>query len=227
MKLTCTLYKQPLIYITLYVFRPAWAVMDTQRAITANGIILLMGTKLNIVDKDGAILGEEFRDVIHRDGLLHREVHVWLYTPNKELIFQHRAKDKDTFPDLLDATVGGHVEIGDDWVTTALKELQEETGVHTEEDNLVFIDEIHSKTHDTITGLINNTLRRVYALEYNEGVENLVVEEGESFGFEAWDLDKLTELSSDERKRFIPQIFDELNMPIIFKIKRLAESARN
>ncbi len=184
-----------------------------------------MGDKLNIVDEDGAVVGEEYRDVIHRDGLLHKEVHVWLYTPDKELIFQHRAKDKETFPDLLDATAGGHVEIGDGWVTAALKELQEETGVQAEKDSLVFIDEIHSKVHDTTTGLINHALRKVYALEYPEGVENLVVEEGKSLGFEAWDLDKLTDLSSEEQKRFIQQIFDELNMPIIFKIKRLAESA--
>lgn len=88
-----------------------------------------MDDRLNVVDKNGAIIGEESRDVIHRNGLLHREVHVWLYTPDKELIFQHRAKDKETFPDLLDATAGGYVEIGDDWVTAALKELQEETGV--------------------------------------------------------------------------------------------------
>lgn len=73
----------------------------------------------------------------------------------------------------------------------------------------MFIDEIHSKVHDTTTGLINNALRRVYALDYNEEVENLVVEEGKSLGFEAWDLDKLVDLSNEERKRFIPQIFDE------------------
>lgn len=60
------------------------------------------------------------RENIHNQGLLHREIHVWFYTPKGEIIFQHRAKDKDTYPDLLDATVGGHVEINSDYENTAL-----------------------------------------------------------------------------------------------------------
>jgi isopentenyldiphosphate isomerase len=68
---------------------------------------------LNIIDEEGNILGEATRQEIHEKGLLHGEVHVWFYTPDRQLIFQHRAKDKETWPDLLDATVGGHVEIGD------------------------------------------------------------------------------------------------------------------
>ena len=71
--------------------------------------------RLNIVNEEGEIVGVETREDIHNQGLLHRECHVWFYTPAGEIIFQHRAKDKDTYPDLLDATVGGHVEIGSDY----------------------------------------------------------------------------------------------------------------
>ena len=41
--------------------------------------------------------------------------------------------------DLLDATVGGHVEIGSDYENTALQELEEETGIKAEKNNLAFI----------------------------------------------------------------------------------------
>ena len=85
--------------------------------------------KLNIIDENGNITGEETRENIHKQGLLHREIHVWFYTPKGEILFQHRAKDKDTYPDLLDATVGGHVEIGADYESAALQELEEETGI--------------------------------------------------------------------------------------------------
>ncbi|MCL4437679.1 NUDIX domain-containing protein [Patescibacteria group bacterium] len=80
--------------------------------------------KLNIVDESGNIIGEETRCNIHKNGLLHKEIHVWFYTPKGEIIFQHRAKNKDVYPDLLDATVGGHVEIGDDYEHAALKEIE-------------------------------------------------------------------------------------------------------
>ena len=72
--------------------------------------------KLNIVGEQGKIISEETSESIHNKGLLHREIHIWFYAPESEIIFQHREKDKDTYPDLLDATVGGHVEIGSDLV---------------------------------------------------------------------------------------------------------------
>lgn len=80
---------------------------------------------LDIVDENDQIIGQATRDKIHRQGLLHREIHVYFITPQQEIIFQHRAKDKETFPDLLDATVGGHVEIGDSYELTAIKETEE------------------------------------------------------------------------------------------------------
>lgn len=84
---------------------------------------------LNIVDEDDNIIGQETRSEVHRLGLLHHEVHVYFITSNKEIIFQHRAKDKDFYPDLLDATVGGHVDLGDDYKETAIREVEEETGL--------------------------------------------------------------------------------------------------
>src|SRR3989338_11369703 len=95
--------------------------------------------KLNIIDEKENIVGEETRDNIHKQGLLHREIHVWFYTTKSEIIFQHREKDKDTYPDLLDATVGGHVEIGSDYEDKALQEVAEETGIKAEKYNLIFI----------------------------------------------------------------------------------------
>src|SRR3989338_9985388 len=103
--------------------------------------------KLNIVDEAGNIIGIDSRENIHQQGLLHRETHVWFYTPKGEIIFQHRAKDKDTYPDLLDATVGGHVEIGSDYLKTALAEVAEETGLKIAADDLRFITMVRSKNY--------------------------------------------------------------------------------
>src|SRR3990167_4461167 len=100
--------------------------------------------KLNIVGEDGEVIGEATREDIHKQGLLHREIHVWFFTPKDEIIFQHRAKDKDTYPDLLDATVGGHVEIGSDYEDSALKEMEEETGIKANKNDLHFIETIRN-----------------------------------------------------------------------------------
>jgi len=179
------------------------------------------GRKLNVVDENGTILGEEQREIIHAKGLLHREVHVWLYTPLGEVVFQHRGKNKDTYPDLLDATVGGHVEIGAGYVDTALKELEEETGVHASEDDLIFICTMRDTHYDVVTGMTNNVLRAVYAYRYDGKLSDLRVEKGKAVGFEAWPFETLFNATDKERQRFIPTIFEDQIMGILHAMQAL------
>lgn len=177
--------------------------------------------KLSIVDETGNIIGEETRENIHRQGLLHREVHIWLYTPRDEVIFQHREKDKDTYPDLLDATVGGHIEIGMDYENSALQEMEEETGLKPDKDKLTFIQMVRSKTYDKATGMTNNVIRAIYAYRYDGKIEDLRVEKGKAIGFELWPLEKIFNISEEDKKRFIPAIFEEEILGIFRKVQKL------
>ena len=177
--------------------------------------------KLNIIDEGGKIIGEETRENIHNQGLLHREIHVWFYTPKGEIIFQHREKDKDTHPDLLDATVGGHIEMGSDYENTALRELREETGIEAKKNNLAFVQMVRSKTFDAATNKTNNVIRAIYAYCHKGKVEDLKVEKGKAIGFESWPLQKLFSISDEDKKRFIPSIFEKGNLEIFHKIEKL------
>ena len=163
---------------------------------------------LNIVDNDDKIIGEKTREEIHREGLLHREVHVYFITPNKELILQHRAKDKDTYPDLLDAAVGGHVEIGDSYEQTAIKEAAEETGVEISLDNLIFLSKTKRWSEDKATGKINNAIGQSYIYIFTGELSDLKIEAGKSLGFEIWSSEKLLNISEVDSKKFIPYILE-------------------
>ena len=138
-----------------------------------------------------------------------------------EIIFQHREKDKDTYPDLLDATVGGHVEIGSDYEDTALQEVAEETGIKAEKNNLTFIQMVRSKTFDTATNKTNNVIRAIYTYCYRDKLEDLKIEIGKAIGFESWSIEKLFSISDEDKRRFIPSIFEEDNLEIFAKIKKL------
>lgn len=177
---------------------------------------------LNIVDEDGKIISKDTRENIHKKGLLHREVHVWFYTSTGEIIFQLRGKDKDTFPNLLDATVGGHVELGEGFEDAAIKEMLEETGVKASINDLHLIDKIRKKAKDPVTGMTNNALRTIYAYRYEDKVDNLSVEGEKGQGFEAWSIAKLVEgLPEDESKRFIPSMLGNEYLTLYQKIKKL------
>lgn len=176
---------------------------------------------LDIVNEKDEIIGQETREKIHKDGLLHREIHIWFVTPDGQMIFQHRAKDKDTYPDMLDATVGGHVDLGMNYEDTALKEMKEETGLKVGADDLHFLKKMKRRSVDAATGKINNTIRVQYAYIFRGNITDLKIEEGKAVGFEAWPIDKLSLLTEDEKKRFIPLIYSPDFLKLFAQIKSL------
>ncbi len=177
--------------------------------------------RLNVVDEEGRIIGEATREEIHRKGLLHREINVWFYTPRGEIIFQHRAKDKDTFPDLLDATVGGHVEIGQDYETAALQEIREETGVVLTRDQLQIIETTKKKFNDAVTSAIYTAIRVIYACSYDGRVKNLRVEKDKALGFEVWPINRVLHATAAEQHRWLPRLSEPDALEIFRKIQML------
>jgi isopentenyldiphosphate isomerase len=87
---------------------------------------------LDIVRPDGTPTGHvKARAAVHRDGDWHRAVHVWVYGSDAAgpfLLMQRRSSEKDTWPDRLDVTVGGHLRAGEG-VAEALREVEEEIGL--------------------------------------------------------------------------------------------------
>lgn len=170
---------------------------------------------LNIVNDQDQIIGQETRKKIHEEGLLHREIHVYFTTPKGEIILQHRAKDKDTFPDLFDATVGGHVEIGESYEEAAIKEAKEETGMEIIVQDLIPVNKVEVNQKDNITGKVNHAFQSEYLYFYKGKVEDLKIEEGKALGFKAWPINKLENLNEEERKLFIPYVVEFLTTQLI------------
>ncbi len=113
-----------------------------------------MSELLDIVDEDGEPTGETVdREVAHRDGIRHRTSHVWLVRVGSDgrmqVLVQKRAADKDAFPGCWDISSAGHIPAGDDWKTSALRELKEELGVEAQPDDLVWLGN-HKVEHDGV-----------------------------------------------------------------------------
>lgn len=176
-----------------------------------------MASELNIIDENGNIIGKASRKEIHEKGLLRREVRVWFYTPKGEIIFQHRAKNTDTCPDLLAASVAGHVEIGQTFESAALAEVKEETGLSLNLSDLNFVRFERNNFHDDVTNKDNNIIRAVYAYRYDGEVENLRVE-NLAQGFEKWPIEKLLNLSEQEKKRFVSLVISEESLGMLRKL---------
>lgn len=173
---------------------------------------------LEILNDEGEVIGVQERKLIHQEGLLHKEVHVIFVTPEKEIIFQHREKDKASWPDALDATAGGHVDVEEDLLQAAIREAREETGINILSSDLVFVGKISSCIYESHTGVTNNVKRYCYGYLFTGDLADLKVEQGKIIGFVKYKYDDLKGLNELEKKKFIPERLEENYMEMYAKI---------
>lgn len=83
----------------------------------------------DVVNERDEVVGQKTRKEVHATGLLHRAVHVMVYNARGEIFLQKRSMKKDRQPGVWDSSSSGHVDSGEDYDTTAVRELGEEIGL--------------------------------------------------------------------------------------------------
>lgn len=84
-----------------------------------------------IVDEKGNVVGKASREKCHSGSyILHPVVHIHI-VKGERLYLQKRSFTKDIQPGKWDTSVGGHIMYGDDPVTSAQREAEEELGIKT------------------------------------------------------------------------------------------------
>ena len=168
---------------------------------------------LEVVNEHDEVIGLKPRAEIHAQGLRHREIYIWIELANHQLIFQRRSPTKDLFPNMLDNSVGGHVEIGDTYLTTAIKEMAEETGIVCEPEDLIELGKIYFEEQDKEKK--NHAIRTFYLYRWQGAVTDLKIEEGAGAGFISLALDDfLTTYSVANPGEFKPCFFFEEYQPV-------------
>ena len=96
-------------------------------------------------------------------GCYHLVVHVWIRSPEGTYLISQRAADRPTHP-LLWECVGGSVLKGEDSLTGALREVEEEVGIKLDpgRGGLVF-----SQTRKLVDGILCGDILDVYLFEYD------------------------------------------------------------
>jgi len=90
-----------------------------------------MGEEIfDIVNERDEVIGQKPRSEVHRLGLLHRAVHVLVFNARGQIFLQKRSMQKDRQPGLWDSSASGHVDSGEEYDATAVRELREEIGLN-------------------------------------------------------------------------------------------------
>ena len=134
---------------------------------------------LDIWDASGKPTGQVLeKSIAHQKGLFHPTVHVWFYTSTPSLLLQKRGANKETFPNLWDVSVAGHVSSGESILDGALREINEEIGLQLKSDDLLLID-VRKNINQFSNGIIDSEFQHVFLSELKTGVKDLVIQKEE------------------------------------------------
>jgi 8-oxo-dGTP pyrophosphatase MutT (NUDIX family) len=112
------------------------------------------------------VLGQ--KSSVLQEGLLHGASHVWLWRRNHgqvEVLVQRRAATMSTYPNLLDVSAAGHIDGGEDPLTTAVRETKEEVNVDLTAEQLLLVAVARCKLPVGTTGMIENEFQWLYVAE--------------------------------------------------------------
>ncbi|MEI7689158.1 MAG: NUDIX domain-containing protein [Candidatus Nomurabacteria bacterium] len=133
---------------------------------------------LDICDSEGNLLGnKELKTEVHRLGLWHRSVHVWILNSKEELLIQKRSPIMDNYPNEWDVSTAGHVSAGEDFITSAIRETKEEIGLKISKEDFNLIGTI--KQTSSREGYINNEINPIYIVKMDLDPKELVKQKDE------------------------------------------------
>lgn len=84
------------------------------------------------MDLNDQVIDRKPRSVVHREQLLHRAVHIFVFRPTGEMLIHKRSPTKEEFPSVWTSSASGHVSSNETYDESAPRELEEELGIQAE-----------------------------------------------------------------------------------------------
>jgi isopentenyldiphosphate isomerase len=138
------------------------------------------------------------RRFAHRNGIAHEGVHLWIVRTSgqeAEILFQHRAEDKEMYPGCFDITVGGHVPFGRH-EKKIQKESSEELGISPEDDELINLG--YYRYEEKLENFFHREFQAAFIMEDNRSLDQYVFADGEVDGLCAVKLTDLMRLMKED-----------------------------
>ncbi|GIR21168.1 MAG: NUDIX hydrolase [Flavobacteriales bacterium] len=151
---------------------------------------------LEVYSPEGTKTGQKkSKSEIHRKGLFHSTVHVWIFTDEGNILIQKRSKKKELNPGVWDVSVAGHIKFNENIKKAAKRETLEETGININTKDLLKIGVYRSiNIHPTA---IDKEFFHTYILKIDKNSINL--------GFKNNEVDDLKFISIEEMESLIKE----------------------
>lgn len=152
------------------------------------------------LDEDGKPAGLVPRPEVHRRGLWHRSVNVFLFHPDGSLFLQKRVDDKDVWPGAWDLSVAEHLQPGENYAQAARRGLEEELSIR-ELELKPWGPEFRFKTVDADQNIHDHELQQCFRAVYDG---ELKPDPGEVSEVRLMEVDELKRLIAEQPERFTP-----------------------
>lgn len=129
------------------------------------------------LNEKGEVIGAIDKDVAHREGRLHRSIHLWIINDEGEILLQRRCGDKKLYPNTWDVSVGGHVSTKENSVDALFRETKEELGVDLDLENVEYFGTVHERLR--YEDVDSNELVDVFIARQNIKKEDITLQKEE------------------------------------------------
>lgn len=89
------------------------------------------GMDLRVIDEQDNVLCVKPSEAIHKEGLLHRALHILVFNSAGELYVRERSPQMELYPGVWTTSVGEHVFVEETYDETAHRALREFLGLET------------------------------------------------------------------------------------------------
>lgn len=155
---------------------------------------------LEVYSPEGTKTGQKkSKSEIHRKGLFHSTVHVWIFTEEGNILIQKRSKKKELNPGVWDVSVAGHIKFNENIKKAAKRETLEETGININTKNLLKIGVYRSiNIHPTA---IDKEFFHTYILKIDKNSINLDFKNNEVDDLKFISIEEMESLIKEENNK--------------------------
>lgn len=162
----------------------------------------------DIIDENGNPTGKTVeRSIAHAEGIRHRTAHIWIIRKKNgrtEILLQKRSSNKDSFPGKFDTSSAGHIQAGDEPMESALRELEEELGIHAESADLQFAGKFPISFTKEFHGKMfrDEEIAFVYIYDRPVEIDHLTLQKEEVEEVQWFDLEETYQQCRQHRDKF-------------------------
>ena len=174
---------------------------------------------LEIYDSYGNRTGKKaLKSIIHKKGIYHTTIHLWIYTKKGDVLIQKRSLNKILNPGVWDVSVAGHIHFNESYIDALVRETLEETGIAI---NITELSKLGVYKSSTKSGEItDNEFHHTYIIQLDKKYIDLNFKNQEVDELKLISLNEMKSLLKNSKKNFFIGINKKYYKDVIEEITR-------